>query len=400
MALSDILNAKIVELGKIKIGTVGDERATKGGGTFRLPQKLDHFIITGHARGSNGQLQQDEKLMADLISLHGDPDGHLRQIPIALLSNELEDVLQAAWVCYRGKKCYARGDGLTVTWFYDRKTNKELPEPQTFDWEPKYADLMEGNQKVFKRHVVLNCVISGAQARFGGVYRFRTTSMISGDQLYGSLKWCRGMTGGILFGMPLWLVVRPVVVSPEGRTTTVYVVHVECRGEDVQAVQQRAMDVARFQRQHRQELNSVRHELKLLLVQPGAEDEGEAGEVVEEFHPQAAVIAAEPATPEAALRANLIAMLNKDVGCKGPLDRDAVCSWAMGGPADIDQVLQDTEAMGEVIDCIRRYIVNGLPLNDLLDVALSDVAKWADTKEKDDDTRNAEGVGSESAPAE
>ena len=402
MALSDILNAKIVELGKIKIGTVGEERSAKGGGKFRLPQKLDHFLITGHSRGANGQLQVDQKLMDDLIGLHGDQDGHLRQLPIALLSNELDDVLQAAWVCYKGKKCYARGDGVTVTWYYDRKTNKELPEPAVYDWEPKYAEVMDGKQRLFKRHVVLNCVISGAQARFGGVYRFRTTSMISGDQLYGSLTQVRALTGGVLFGMPLWLVVRPVVVSPEGTTTTVYVVHAELRGDDLQALQQKALDVARFQRQHRQELGTVRRELKLLMVQPGLEDEAEASDVVEEFHPQTAVVPAVPTSPEDALKANLLGMLNKDIGCKDDMDRDAICTWAMGGPEFIDDVLKDPEAISGVMDRLRRYMADGLPLDNLLEMALEEVGRLAGQEDSEDhDTSDdTEPAGVEAASAE
>ena len=49
------------------------------------------------------------------------------------------------------------------------------------------------------------------------VYKFRTTSRISASQLVGSLVQLQQLTGGVLRGLPLQLVVRPIRVTPDGK---------------------------------------------------------------------------------------------------------------------------------------------------------------------------------------
>ena len=46
MALRDLLVPRVAEIGKIKIGYLGEERQAKGGGTYRQPLKLDRFLVT------------------------------------------------------------------------------------------------------------------------------------------------------------------------------------------------------------------------------------------------------------------------------------------------------------------------------------------------------------------
>ena len=286
MALADMLTPRLVELGSIKIGTVGEERRSKSGGTYRMPKKLDHFIVTTKFR-ENGVLRPDQTVMESL-QRYADVDGHIRDIPIAVLSDDIEDFLRSRWVSYSGKKCLASSDGVTLTAFYDRKTMTPLPEPATHPWNPEWAKSTDDRgAPVFKKHTTLDCVIATPEARWGGVYRFRTTSVITGDQLYGSLLHVKALTGGILRGMPLRLCVRPREVSPEGKPTTVYCVYVDLMGADLVQLQNRALEIAEFQRKHRSQLLMVQRDLRQLMSDPGyGEDEDTQADVQQEFHPE------------------------------------------------------------------------------------------------------------------
>src|SRR5687768_3771278 len=80
MALEDIFNTlktdgakpRLCELGKIKIGGLGEARQKQGGGTWRLPRKDDHFTITTLYRDARGDLLPDKELMDQLLDEFGD----------------------------------------------------------------------------------------------------------------------------------------------------------------------------------------------------------------------------------------------------------------------------------------------------------------------------------------
>lgn len=272
------ITPRLAELGKIRIGKKdAQERQSKNGGSWRAPQKLDHFLVTGCGRDAKGDLKVDTKLMDRLAREFGDEDGKLRQIPISLLSDDVDEVVTAAYCRYDGRALTARCDGETCTWLRDKNGNAiEKRVPCTGEHE----------QKPWKLHATLACVIASGEASWGGVYKFRTTSRITVDQLYGSLLHLQSLTGGILQGVPLRLVVRPIEVTPEGKATTVFVVHIELRGADLNAVQQQALQFAQVRVQNERQLRAVRTEYLKLLRAPGEdEDEDEQSDVAEEFDP-------------------------------------------------------------------------------------------------------------------
>lgn len=298
MALSDILEPRLVQLGCIKIGRKSDRvlKSQTTGRDWSPPEKLDHFIITSLNRDARGQLVQDIGLM-DQLAKDGwaDQDGKLRRLPIRLLSNDPEDVMQAAWCWYASRSIGARSDGKTVTWFVGHhKDNwlKPLEEPQVEQWKPELEEWKDGKgNKMFKRHSVFNCVIASKGSRFGGVHKFRTTSAITGSQLYGGLLHISQLTSGILMGLPLQLVVRPVPVNPLVNGThvgsTVFVVHVELIGSDLQAIQNQAMKQARFALSAHSGTTEAIAQYRRLLRGPGQETTAaEVSEISEEFHPE------------------------------------------------------------------------------------------------------------------
>lgn len=299
MALTDIFaKPRVCELGKIKIGRKGAEKTSSSGNTYRAPEKLDHFEITTLQRDDHEDFVLDHELMASLDYL-AESDGKLRQLPVAVLSNDLDEILQASWQWYKGKRMAAVSDGVTLTRFFDRDKNAWMKEPVQIPWENRFALLTEKVGKndvlMFKLHTTLNVVIAAKEARWGGVYKFRTTSRITADQLYGSLMHIQELTGGVLRGLPLRMVLRPVKVSPDGKTTTVYVVHIELRGPDLGQIQHQALERARFEIEHRKQVQQARLEYKALLTAPGAEPPEEQTDIAEEFHPEPAE---EPPSPQ------------------------------------------------------------------------------------------------------
>lgn len=286
MSLAKMLKPRVCELGKIKIGGLGDERTSRSGSTYRVPEKYDHFVVTTLHRDASGRLVEDAALMKSLAGF-ADPDGALRSLPVALLSNDVEEILQAAYLWYDGKKLAAKSDGETLTKYADLNTGRWLDRPEVLPWKPEYADLKDakGNPR-FKVHCTMNVVVASPEARWGGFYKFRTTSRITADQLYGSLIQLRQLTGGILRGLPLRMVVRPLQVSPNGQPTTVYIVHVELSGSDVSAIQKRALEIAQFEVANAKQLHAAQEEYRQILRGPDEfTDEDEEADVAQEFAP-------------------------------------------------------------------------------------------------------------------
>lgn len=288
MGLFDIVQPRVAELGKIKIGgKKAETRQSSGGGEWRAPEKYDHFVVTTLHRDEKGDLIRDEALMASMSEFAG-KDGKLRQLPVAVLSDDIDEVMQASWVWYSGKRVAARSDGKTLTKFFEN--GNWLPTPKFAEWKPELAEAKDsGGNRLFKMHAVFNCVITAKQAHWGGVYKFRTTSQITASQLAGSLLEIKQLTGGKLRGMPLRLAIRPLQVSPNGVATTVYVVHCELVGDDLLQLQNMAMERAKVELSYASQIRSASIEYRKLIAPPGVnESERDVVEITEEFHPELA----------------------------------------------------------------------------------------------------------------
>ena len=312
------MTGRLAELGKIRIGGKGEERPTQAGGKFRLPVKHSYFTITGCERDTAGDLRADDVLMGRLLEKYGievveekkDAKGvvtkakvrRLREIPIALLSDKIEEVLSANYCCYEGRSLVGRCDGETCTWFRDSK-GVAIPEGRAVPCNGEHEKMVDAKGKQrFKLHTKFVCAIVEGGAVFGGHYILRTTSRITTEQLLGGLKHILALTGGVLAGVPMRLVIRGVEVQPEGKPSTVYVCHVEIRGADLNAVQQQALQMAQVRIKNAKELQTVGQQYRALLAAPGEnEDPEEQAEVNDEFQPETAqgsAGAAVPAGPE------------------------------------------------------------------------------------------------------
>ena len=282
------LTPRLAEGGKIKIGGLGEVR--KGGsGAYRLPQKHEYFTITSTQRGpdiegARGDLLIDQDLMLELTDL--DDNGEvqpLTEIPIVVHSDDIDEVFPTSYAIYTGRKLACRGDGkVAEQYIFDGKlrTNKikEVACP---------CERLGRDKDPCKPHGTLHCSIRvPGQAVAGSLYKWRTTSIISLQQVVGSLNHILA-TCGVLQGLPLMLCLRPMEVSPKGKTNTVYVCHVELRAKDVEAVQQQALQMAQMRQTLASKLSDARTTYRAMLEAPGEEEDGEEqAEVQQEFHPE------------------------------------------------------------------------------------------------------------------
>jgi hypothetical protein len=303
MALTDILDSitkegqpvRPVEMGRIKIGGKESRERQSSGGSWRKPEMHDHFTITTMNKQPNGDFVVDTPLMNQLVGKYGDPDGKLRRIPIRVLSDDIEDFLQGAFVWYAGKPIFAVSDGKTVTWFRsptpDGFARVNTP-PKVEPWDRSMLEILSPKTKtpIFKLHVDFSCVIAAPEAKWGGVYKLRTTGVISTKQIFTSLCHIQALTGGILRGMPLMLVVRPMQVSPMVNgsevQSTVQVMHVELVGPDLLQIQQDALKICEFRTHFFRQIQDQTHLYRRLLAGPGSEGPEEAQAITDEFAPE------------------------------------------------------------------------------------------------------------------
>lgn len=267
----------LAEGGKIKIGGLGPERKSRSGTTFRPPVKLDHFVVTTTSRDENGDLIVDEALMAELPR---DRDGKVRELPIVLHDDDIDQVFPTTYALYAGKKLQCRGDGEVAT-RYEIEGGQRTG--RTVEINCPCDRLGAKSGPVCKPHGTLHCSIRvPGRAVAGVVHKWRTTSLISIQRMIGSLQQIRNICG-TLCGIPLNLKLEAVNVSPpDSPASIVYCCHVELRAADIREVQVQAIESAKWRAQVRASSNYQ------ALLAPPAFDETpeEEAEVAQEFHPE------------------------------------------------------------------------------------------------------------------
>lgn len=260
----------LAEGGKIKIGGLGEARKSKSGNDFRLPVKFDHFIVTETERDpSTGNFRERESVMSRLEKDH---DGLVREIPIVVHSDEIEEIFPTAYALYSGRRMQCRGDGETAT----RKNAN--------GGTSAVACPCDQLGKACKPHGTLHCSIRvPGQGLAGAVYKVRTTSEITIRRIIGSLIQIR-QTVGVLRGLPLVLCLKPVDVNPNGVASTVYVLHIELREENLIEVQRQAIESAKMRASV---MRAYDIDYKQLIQPPGLdEDDDEQDHLNQEYSPE------------------------------------------------------------------------------------------------------------------
>ena len=164
------LKIKLLEIGKIKAGKLGQERRTKDGkSTYRLPTKSDHFTITSTQRDETGNFAPDVELMKQIAEVVGEPWDHLVTLPVYLIFNTIEENIYTTYACYKGRTRICTGDGVIAT---DLTTGEQVQCPC-----PRLDQDYKGPAKC-KIYGRLSVVLANMNI-VGGAWVYRTTSFNS-----------------------------------------------------------------------------------------------------------------------------------------------------------------------------------------------------------------------------
>ena len=270
------LTPGLVERGKIKIGKKGASRQSQGGGTYQMPQKLDHFIVTTTERGQDGNFLPDHKIMERLGSSP-------RRIPVRMIYDDIPLNFSSRYASYAGKTLACTGNGSEAKRL-DAKGNWTMCQCPCPRQEPTY----QGKDKC-KITGTLSAVIDGAGV-VGGVWKLRTTSYNTVVGILSSLAMIQRITGGRLAGVPLSLVLTPKTVQDpiQGNQQTIYVVSLEFEGS-VEQLRERGYQAMLEDKQHGARIEALEDQARQLLADRTDEYEEDAEDIVDEFYPDAAI---------------------------------------------------------------------------------------------------------------
>lgn len=262
------LDLQLAEAGKIKIGKKRPPKPGQKASDFRAPMKLDHFIVTTTEYDQNtGDLRLDEKIMGKI----GDK---CRLLNICLPYDDINLNFQSSYARYTKTKCLCRGDGKTA-----RTDTGEI-----IICNPKECQF--AIEKQCKPTGILSVILEDAPS-IGGVYKFRTTSWNSIRNIYSSLHFITSkITGGILAGIPLNMVLLPKTVQiPGGKgTTEIYAVNIEFP-HSLARMREMAKEEARLRAETLIDIRALEANAakQLAITMPSPE---EAQEMTEEFFPE------------------------------------------------------------------------------------------------------------------
>ena len=186
------LNARLSEIGKIKIGGKGKEM-TKGTGAnkkvWNQPVKFGHFKVTMTERGDDKNFLPDTEVMEKI----GPEPKELR---IRFPFDDIDMNFHTSYQLYTGSKMTCKGDGETC----ERKDKDGVFISQACDTDT-CPDMAAGKCKVSG---ILSCYLPDSPS-YGGIYRFRTHGWNSVGGILKALQDYADYTGGILQGLPFKL---------------------------------------------------------------------------------------------------------------------------------------------------------------------------------------------------
>jgi hypothetical protein len=293
------LTPQLAERGKIKIGGLGDERRKQGSQeTYKLPVKYDYILITTMQRDQAGRLMPDTDLMDRLGNNQGVQK--LTEIPVRLLYDDIELNFPTRYSCYKGNRCWCTGDGEKAQRLGEGRIEDKTVSPgfrqagaQEYGEVPCPCERLEAtySQKdKCKPMGTLQVLLEGVD-RVGGVWRFRTTSWNTVNAILSSLVLIKTITGGILSGIPLHLVLSPktVTVPTSGQNQVVYIMSLEYRGPE-EKLAELGYAIAKRRIEHRTKMEAMEAEARKLLVAPHQEPVEEQRATAEEYYPEGTVL--------------------------------------------------------------------------------------------------------------
>ena len=237
---------QLAEVGKIKIGRRGKEVTSKNNKKFRLPEKVDHFIITTTERDAENNLIQDKAFTETLSNKTP------RELPIRLPFDSIDKNFFTQYQFYTSSRKACSGDGEKAVRIMSKDGKVKLP----FDDGIKEVTVKAGDHvdikcdpetcPFFNPESGPSCKVSGILSAFlpgskdlGGVYKFRTHSYNSVSSILGALEYFKANTGGILQGLPLKLVMVKKTTEEHGNIDYVTIV---IDGEEIAGLRRKAIE--------------------------------------------------------------------------------------------------------------------------------------------------------------
>lgn len=264
------LTPSLAECGKIKIGVKGETRKGKGG-EYRLPKKLDYFIVTTMEKGDPKKGELDD-FITD-TGIMGKLGANCREIPVRLPYDDPSLNFPTSYAYYDSAACQCRGDGEVAL----------TSMGELIECHPETCPNVKS--KKCKPNGILSVILDDAP-RVGGVYKFRTTGWNSINNLISSMELIRGLTNGFLAGLPLMLTLTPKHVTVPGSkaTTIIYMVNLEYRGSlaDMAKAIKQTMDTRALMQYSVKDFEKLAEEALSLPEAPE-----ECKDIVEEFYPEA-----------------------------------------------------------------------------------------------------------------
>ena len=260
-----LLRSKPQELGKIKIGGKGEERQKKDKtGTFQLPVKYDHFVVTTRIRGSDGNFERDE-----VIHAHPGVGAKPMELAGVLMFHSVEENFHSEMLEYAGRTKVVSCDGENRT---DAKTGVVTACPKAAGGACKCKPYARLHLRLW------------ASPHTGGYHVYRSTSWETTNNIQTALEEIHGEFG-TLYKAPVKLILYPAedVYEEKGETKT-------SQSWKVGLVLAMSLEEAgRHMVESKRRLEVTRQELRLTAGEVAADlraaDEVEAADIGDEFFP-------------------------------------------------------------------------------------------------------------------
>ena len=254
------LRPRLPEIGKIKIGCLGEKAKSKTGSTYRKPRKIDHFLITFPERGKDGNFIPDLPLMEKIGKMTGQDPNSLTSLPCYLLYDDMEPNLYTSYCCYRGRTKICQGDGKEAV-----TSTGEVRSCPCEKLEKGYK-----GPAICKPYCRLSVVLAGIE-RIGGVWVYRSCGWNTVQDLMGSFALVRRIAKGHIAGCPLSLnLVGRTATTPTGQLQKIYTAFLSYEGNMESLAQQNSF------------LSVVEDPIPI----DTSITEEEAKEITEEFYPE------------------------------------------------------------------------------------------------------------------
>lgn len=258
------VNFRINEQGKVKLA---EWTSSDKGKTIT---KLENFQITTMARDVSGNFIIDTE-----IHNHPDVGPKPTRLGIHFLFDDIHQNFITRFAMYVDDCLVCKGDGQRAVRIENEK-EKEVSCP---------CDYINGVEKdgefnICKPAGILNVGLDVCR-KVGSVYIFRTHSWMSIENILTSLTTIHSITGGILAGIPLDLVVRPKSVKDKKKAShIVFIANVEFIGNR-RLLEEKAEEIRIYRKQHNIVLPDSTDLIKTLTNETKSQQE----EVRQEFYP-------------------------------------------------------------------------------------------------------------------